>query len=175
MGGKVDALDHFLWRCGIPFPLGWTYNGDDTMPDRKIWKGEALERYGSNRTRFSWAKLFLFVLSFACDIAVLWTIILLVTGRISHIPGIILLVVAVGCSLSGKSLWRRPMVGAGAVVVMFIVVVLLATTLCAFSGIEPFATAKDYLIAWVSEFGKWVWERLVWVVEYLRALLNSGR
>lgn len=168
---------HFLQalvRVGIPFPLDWTYN-DVTMPDRKTWKGGALERYGSDRTRFSWAKLFLFVLSIACDAAVLWTIILLVTGRISHGSGIVLLVVAVACSLSGKSLWRRPTVGVGAVVLMLIVVVLLAVMLCAFSGIEPFASAKSSLAAWIHDSGTWMRDKLVAVLEYLRGLLPAEK
>ncbi|MBM3154156.1 MAG: hypothetical protein FJ008_02350 [Chloroflexi bacterium] len=145
------------------------------MPERKVWKGESLERYGAAQPKFSWVKLFLFVLSLACDAAVLWAIILLVTGRISHVPGTVLLVAAVACSLSGKSLWRRPMVGVGAVVIMFVIVVLLIVLLCAFSGIEPFASAKNYLAALIHDFGRWVMDKLRLALEYLRELLPDGR
>ncbi|MBM3166547.1 MAG: hypothetical protein FJZ83_02505 [Chloroflexi bacterium] len=145
------------------------------MPDKKAWKGESLEGYGSDRSRFSWAKLFLFVLSLACDAAVLWAIILLITGRVSHAPGIILLVGAIMCSLLGKSLWRRTMVGVGAVVIMSVVVILLAVLLCAFSGIEPFASAKSSLATWLHDFGRWIGDKLRSALEYLRGLLPAKK
>jgi type IV secretory pathway VirB2 component (pilin) len=141
-----------------------TYN-DVTMPDRRNWKGGALERYDSGRTRFSWVKLSLFLLSIAYDAAVLWTIILLVTGRISNVSGIVLLVVAVTCSLSGKSLWRRSKVGIGAVVLM----------LCAFSGIEPFVSVKNLLATWINDAGTWMRDRFIAALEYLRGLLPAKK
>jgi hypothetical protein len=120
-------------------------------------------------------KLSLFLLSIAYDAAVLWTIILLVTGRISNVSGIVLLVVAVTCSLSGKSLWRRSKVGIGAVVLMFIVVVLLALMLCAFSGIEPFVSVKNLLATWINDAGTWMRDRFIAALEYLRGLLPAKK
>jgi hypothetical protein len=143
------------------------------MNGRKSWKDRDLARYGANSIGFSWIRLLLFLLSIAFDVIVLLTIILLIIGRIGHVPGIILLMVAIGCSLLGKSLWRRSIANIGAFIVMFIVFVLLAITICAYIGIEPLGSLKNSLVIWVSEFGSWVWGKVLSAVQFLRSLLNE--
>jgi len=143
------------------------------MNDSKFWKDKDLARYGANSKRYSWTQLLLFLLSIAFDVIVLLTIILLIIGRIDHVPGIILLVVAIGCSLLGKSLCLRSIANIGALIAMFIVFVMLAITVCAYIGIEPFASLKNSLVIRATEFGSWVWGKVLSAVEFLRSLLNE--
>jgi len=63
----------------------------------------------------------------------------------------------------------------GAIVSLFIVAILIATTLCAYAGIEPFATLKNELFTWVSEAGIVVWEKLISVLEFLREFFFEKR
>ena len=65
------------------------------MNDSKFWKDKDLARYGANSKRFSWIQILLFLLSITFDVIVLLTVILLIIGRIGHVLGIILLVVAI--------------------------------------------------------------------------------
>ena len=143
------------------------------MNDRKFWEDRDLSRYGANSKRFSWTQLLLFLLSIAFDVIVLLTIILLIIGRIDHVPGIILLVVAIGCSLLGKSLCLRSIANIGALIAVFIIFVMLAITVCAYIGIEPFASLKNSLVIRASEFGSWVCGKVLSAVEFLRSLLNE--
>ena len=169
-----DLLIGIIIFCNhsISFKECWKYNGS-RMNYRKFWKNRDLARYGANSTGFSWIRLLLFLLSIAFDVIVLLTIILLIIGRIGHVPGIILLVVAIGCSLLGKSLWRRSIANIGALAVLFIVFVLLAITICAYVGIEPLASLKNSLVIGASEFGSWVWGKVLLAAEFFRSLLNE--
>lgn len=152
----------------------WKYNSDE-MSNRKQLKSKDFKVYSASRTRFLWKKLLLFILSTAFDIVVLLNIILLVVGRIRHVPGIIILIVSIGFSLLCKFLWRRSIATIGAIISLFIFAILTSTTLCAYAGIEPLASLKNELFTWVSEAGIMVWEKLISVLEFLREFFFEKR
>jgi len=158
----------------LSFKVLGKYNCGD-MSAGKEWKKRDFGDNDVKSTGFSWKRVLLFLLSTVFDIIVLLTIILLVTGRISMITGVILLIVAIGFSLLSKSFWRSSITSTGAIFVILVMAILLAATLSAYAGMEPFASLKNSLSMWASELAINVWGKLVSVVEFLSTLLMGKR
>ena len=145
------------------------------MPDKKQLKMRDFQEDSDSKTRFVWKKLLLFILSTIFDILVLLNIIFLITGCVSPVPGIILLIVSIGFSLLCKSLWRRSTAGLGTIITLFIIASVAAVILCAYAGIEPFASVKKELFVRVSETGTRVWEKMRSAVEFLGTFFIENR
>jgi hypothetical protein len=125
-----------------------------------------MPRHRSARSRFSWSKLFLAIFVIACVLAIIWTGYLLYMHRLSEIPAIIILAVAIAVLVWIISLIRRHKVGGGIVFAVFVVTALLSATVCAFSGIEPLASVKQKLTASVDSFASQIQPKLLPTSEY---------
>lgn len=91
-------------------------------------------------------KAFLILLVIVCIAVVVWTAYLLFTKQTDPIMGGVILAVDIGVLFWNISVLRAYRVRAGTVVAVFLVVALIAMTVSAFTGIEPFAGLKDKLI-----------------------------
>lgn len=132
-----------------------------------------MPRHRSARSRFSWSKLFLIIFVIACVLAIIWTGYLLYTHRLSEIPSIIIVVIAIGILVWNLSLLRRYQVGGGIVFAVFVITALLSATVCAFSGIEPLASVKQKLTSSAESFAGQTQEKLLTAPEYPAQI--SGR
>src|SRR4030042_6100837 len=102
-------------------------------------------------------KAFLILLVIVCVAVVVWTAHLLFTNQTEPITGGIILAVDIGVLVWNISVVRAYRIRAGTVIVVFLVVALIAMTVGAFAGIEPFAGIKDsvvYRIANIFEQGE---------------------
>jgi len=91
-------------------------------------------------------KAFLILLVIVCLAVVGWTAYLLFTNQTDPVTGGIILAVDIGVLVWNISVLRAYRVRAGKVVGVFIVVALIAMTVSALAGIEPFAGFKDKVI-----------------------------
>jgi len=132
-----------------------------------------MPRHRSTRSRFSWSKAFLAIFVIVCVLAIIWTGYLLYTHRLSEIPAIVILVIAVAVLVWSISLLRIRQVGGGIVFAVFVVTALLSATVCAFSGIEPLASVKQKLTASVESFASQTQGKLLPASEYPAQI--SGR
>ena len=88
-------------------------------------------------------KAFLVLLVIVCIAVVVWTAYLLFTKQTDPIMGGVILAVDIGVLFWNISVLRAYRVRAGTVVAVFLVVALIAMTVSAFAGIEPFAGLKN--------------------------------
>ncbi|OGN95186.1 MAG: hypothetical protein A2Z75_02250 [Chloroflexi bacterium RBG_13_50_10] len=132
-----------------------------------------MPRHRPARSRFSWPKFFLVIFVIACVLAIIWTGYLLYMHRLSEIPAIIILAVAIAVLVWNISLLRRHKIGVGIVFTVFVVTALLSATVCAFSGIEPLASVKQKLTASVENFASQIKPKLLPASEYPAQI--SGR
>lgn len=102
-----------------------------------------MTRYRSARSRFPWSKLFLSILVIACAIAIIWTGYLLYTQQLNKTTAIIILSAAIAVLIWDAFLLSRYRVGPGIVFAAFIITALVFCMVPAFSGIEPFTSAKN--------------------------------
>ena len=113
---------------------------------------DAIRRRGSSfsiRRRgnsFSTKKAFLILLVIVCIAVVIWTAYLLFTKQTDPIMGGIILAVDIGVLFWNISVLRAYRTGSGTVVAVFLIVALIAMTVSAFAGVEPFAGLKDKVI-----------------------------
>lgn len=95
-------------------------------------------------------KTFLVLLVVVCLAVAGWNGYLLFTNQTDPLIGWIILAVSIGVLVWNISLLRAYRVRAGTVIAVFLVVALLAMTVSAFAGIEPFAEIKDSIVLKVS-------------------------
>jgi hypothetical protein len=91
-------------------------------------------------------KAFLILLVIVCIAVVVWVAYLLFTNQTDPVMGGIILVVDIGVLIWNISVLRAYRIGARNVVAAFLMVALIAMTVSAFAGIEPFAGLKDKVI-----------------------------
>jgi len=109
-------------------------------------------KYRLSRDGFSWSRLFLVILIVICCAAIVWTGNLLFTNQISITAGIIVILAAIGVLIWNISLQQRYKARACTVFAVFIVTILIAATVCAFSGVEPLSTMKQELTTSIERF-----------------------
>jgi hypothetical protein len=91
-------------------------------------------------------KAFLILLVIVCIAVVVWTAYLLSTNQTDPVMGGIILVVDIGVLIWNISVLRAYRIGGGTVIAAFLIVALIAMTVSAFAGIEPFAGLKEEAI-----------------------------
>jgi len=91
-------------------------------------------------------KAFLVLLVVVCLAVAVWSAYLLFTNQTDPLTGWIILAVDIGVLIWNTSVLRAYRIRAGTVVAVFLVVALMAVTVGAFAGIEPFAKFKDKVI-----------------------------
>jgi len=111
-----------------------------------------MPRYRSARSRFSWSKLVLAILTVVCALAVIWTGYLLYTQKLSQVTAIIILAVVIAVLIWDAFLLSRHKVGPGVAFAAFVVTSLVGSTVCAFSCIEPFVAAKRQVAYYAQSF-----------------------
>lgn len=106
---------------------------------------DAIRRRGSSYSTgrrgnsYSMKRTFLILLVIACIAVVVWVAYLLFTNQTDPVMGGIILAVDIGVLIWNISVLRAYRIGSGAVLAVFLVVALIAMTVSAFAGIEPFA------------------------------------
>jgi len=112
-----------------------------------------LREYRHYESRFAWLSPFLLILSLVCDVAVVWTIYLLVKHEVNIVLGIILIVAALLVSLWSKSPWRRQKIRPGAAIVVFVITAIIMTTVVTLAGAKTLINAKDSVAGWAQGVG----------------------
>mgnify|MGYP001035979384 CR=1 FL=1 len=92
-------------------------------------------------------KAFLILLVIVCLAVAVWNGYLLFTKQTDRLIGWIILAVSIGVLFWNISVLRAYRVRAGTVVAAFLIVALIAMTISAFAGIEPFAGIKDSVVS----------------------------
>lgn len=91
-------------------------------------------------------KAFLILLVIVCLAVAGWNAYLLFTDQIDPVTGWIILAVSIGVLFWNISVLRAYRIRGGTVVAVFLIVALIAMTVSAFAGIEPFAGLKNKVI-----------------------------
>jgi len=127
-------------------------NNTNPTPSGKAWFGNEYYDTRSKKWKrpkggsFPMKKAFLVLLVIACLAAVGWTGYLLLTDKTDPVSGVIILLVNIGVLFWNISVLRKYRVGAGTIISIFLVIVLLGATVGAFAGVEPFAEVKDKVV-----------------------------
>jgi len=88
----------------------------------------------------------LILLVIVCVAIVVWIAYLLFTDQVKPITGGIILAAGIGILVWNISVLRAYRIRTGTVVAVFLIVALIAMTVSAFAGIEPFAGIKDSVV-----------------------------
>ena len=91
-------------------------------------------------------KAFLILLVIICLGVAVWNAYLLFTNQTDPLIGWIILAISMGVLCWNISVLRAYRIRTGTVVAVFIIIALIAMTVSAFAGIEPFAEIKDSLV-----------------------------
>jgi hypothetical protein len=102
-----------------------------------------MPRHRFARSRFSWSKFSLSFLVIICALAIIWTGYLFYTQQLKKITATIIFAATIAVLVWDAILISRYRVGPGIVVAAFIITALVFCTVPAFSGIEPFTSAKN--------------------------------
>jgi len=96
-------------------------------------------------------KAFLILLVIVCLAVAGWNAYLLFTNQTDPLIGWIILAVSIGVLFWNISVLRAYRIGAGSVVAVFVIIALMAMTVSAFAGIEPFAGIKDSVVSRIGD------------------------
>jgi len=131
-----------------------TYNRDKKITGRRArtlgWQSTDYENssHYHGRKAVGMKKAFLILLVIACVAVVVWTVSLLFTHQTDPVIGGIILAADIGVLFWSISVLRAYRVGAGTVISIIVVIIILATTIGALSGVTPFSNAWGELVAW---------------------------
>ena len=117
-----------------------------------------MREYRHYKNRFSWLSPFLLVLSLVCDVAVVWTIYLLVKHEVGLALGTIIIVAALLVSLWAKSPWRRQKIRPRAAITVFVITAVIMTTVVTLAGAKTLVNAKNIIVSWAQGAGSEIGE-----------------
>jgi hypothetical protein len=109
-----------------------------------------MDMQSSQQKTLFWLKLLLAVPAIICLAAVIWAGYQLYSQKIGQITCILLVFAAIAVLIWNISLVFRYRVGYAVTLTIFTVTILLAVATCAFTDIEPLASAKDSISNWFN-------------------------